>query len=54
MINFVPASLEEQDDAKRYVEEIGGAVILTQVPSKFSCIRKVNEIASALGVPALT
>ena len=52
MINCAQASAEEVENAKRYVAEIGGAVILTQVPSKFSCARRINEIASGLAVPA--
>jgi hypothetical protein len=51
---FCPAPSEEVADAKRYVEAIGGVVVLVQVPSAFSCAQRVNEIASALAVPALT
>ena len=51
---FCPASPREIEYAKRYVEAIGGVVVLTQVPSKFSCARRVDGIASALAVAALT
>ena len=50
---FCPASPREIEYAKRYVEAIGGVVVLTQVPSKFSCARRVDGIASALAVAAL-
>jgi hypothetical protein len=49
-----PAPSEELEEAKRYVEEIGGIVVLTQVPSRYSCIQQVRDIAAALAVPLFT
>jgi hypothetical protein len=45
---------EELAGAGVYVAAIGGAVVLTQVPSTFSCDQRVLELASALAVPAFT
>jgi hypothetical protein len=49
-----PTNAEEVDEAKRYVEAIGGAVFLIQMPSAFACAQRVQELASALAVPAYT
>ncbi len=50
-----PAPAGEVDDAKRYVRALGGgALVLTQVPSRVSCDQRVYELASALNVPAFT
>ena len=51
---FCPAPPSEVDNAKRYLGNIGGTVVLTQVPSRFSCDQRVHELASALNVPAFT
>jgi hypothetical protein len=48
-----PSSPEEIEYAKRYIEAIGGAVVLTQIPSKFSCARRAKAIAAALTAPVL-
>src|SRR5262249_40504118 len=49
-----PVIRQEVDDAKRYLEAIGGAVVIIQVPSAFACAQRINELASALGVPSFT
>jgi hypothetical protein len=49
---FCPSSPEEIESAKRYVGVIGGTVVLTQVPSRFSCARRVQAIAAGLAAPA--
>jgi hypothetical protein len=49
---FCPSSTQEIESAKRYAEAIGGKIVLTQVPSKFSCAQRVQIIAAALQAPA--
>ncbi len=49
-----PAETEEVDEAKRYITEIGGVVILIEVPNAFACAQRVHELGSFLGVPAFT
>lgn len=49
-----PAPATEIDAAKRYATEIGGRIVLTQIPSAFSCDQRVDDLAAALGVAALT
>ena len=43
-----PASAAEIDQARRYVSDIGGSVILTLFPYNESCPQRVQEIAGAL------
>jgi hypothetical protein len=45
------AESKEIEAASKFIHEIGGDVVVTQVPSKFSCYKRAQEIASALGVP---
>jgi hypothetical protein len=47
-----PSSPEEIEGAKNYANAIGGTIILTQVPSKFSCAQRVRAIAAGLAAPA--
>ena len=42
------------DNARGYVKEIGSAVVLIQVPSKFACAQRSHELGAALNVSALT
>ena len=54
-INFAcPTVPAEIAMAQRYLAEVGGAAVLIQVPSKFACAQRVQELASALKIPALT
>ncbi len=46
-----PAPPEEVEAARNFATGIEGPIILTQIPSKFSCYRRAQQIASALGAP---
>ncbi|MGA7805250.1 hypothetical protein [Bradyrhizobium sp.] len=54
VIDSCPAPPEELEDARHYVEALGGIAVLTQTPNKDSCARRVLDIASALTTPAIT
>lgn len=49
-----PAPAVEIEAAKHFAAEIGGQIVLTQIPSAFSCDQRVHDLAAALGAPALT
>jgi hypothetical protein len=49
-----PASADEVAAARKFVEEIGGSVVLTQIPSVHSCDARVRELAAAISAPAFT
>ena len=34
-----------------FIADVGGDVVLTQIPSVFSCPQRIQEIADAVGVP---
>ncbi len=46
-----PADPRELSAIRSFVNELGGDVVLTQVPSIFSCQQRVREMAAAAGVP---
>jgi hypothetical protein len=46
------ASAEETVAARKFVEEIGGSVVLTQIPSIDSCDTRVRDLAAAISAPA--
>jgi hypothetical protein len=46
-----PADPREISAVRDLKNEIGGDVVLTQIPSIFSCRQRVQEIADAIGVP---
>jgi hypothetical protein len=49
-----PAEQEEIAAAHEYVRKIGGAVVLMQAPSIFSCSERIRDLAAALDAPAFT
>jgi hypothetical protein len=49
-----PAPSTEISNAQRYVGELSGPVVLTQMPSIFSCDQRVRDLAAALSAPAFT
>jgi hypothetical protein len=54
-VNFsCPAIPEEVAAAQRYLTDIGGTAVLIQLPNQFSCAQRVQEMAKALEIPALT
>lgn len=46
-----PADPREISAVRELVAELGGDVVLTQIPSIFSCRQRIREIADAIGVP---
>jgi hypothetical protein len=46
-----PVPPEEVEAARDFVRRLKGPIVLTQVPSKFSCHRRAQLIASALDAP---
>jgi hypothetical protein len=48
------ASAEEIAAARKFVEEIGGSVVLTQIPSSDSCDARVRDLAAAISATAFT
>jgi hypothetical protein len=49
-----PVLPEEVEEARHYLDQIGGATVLIQVPSAMACAQRVHELAAAVGVPAFT
>jgi hypothetical protein len=49
-----PVFPEEVDGAKDFVKEIGGAVVLIQVPSSFACAQRVEELGAGIAAPSFT
>jgi hypothetical protein len=46
-----PADPREISAVRNFIDGLGGEVVLTQIPSIFSCRQRVEEIAEAIGVP---
>jgi hypothetical protein len=46
-----PADPREISAVRNFIGGLGGEVVLTQIPSIFSCRQRVQEIADAIGVP---
>jgi hypothetical protein len=49
-----PAQVQEITAARKFVKEIGGSVVLTQIPSIESCDTRVRDLAEAISAPAFT
>jgi hypothetical protein len=49
-----PVLPEEVEEARLYLNEIGGTAVLIQVPSSFACAQRVHELATSVGVSAFT
>ena len=49
-----PVLPEEVEEARHYLDKIGGEAVLIQVPSSFACAQRVRELAAATGVTAFT
>jgi len=46
-----PVPPEEEDAARNYAMRLKGSIVLTETPSIFSCYRRAQQIAAALGAP---
>ena len=45
------ADPREVSAIRDFIADVGGDVVLTQIPSVFSCPQRIQEIADAVGVP---
>jgi hypothetical protein len=49
-----PENSEEAGLARKYMDQIGGRVVLIQVPSVLACSPRIRHLADALGIPGFT